>query len=157
MKNWRSETMPSQDCSFKLSGIRKMTCPASRHPSPTKHDLLLKNKLGRRPSFKMTSPTLRSQIHKQYVFMGSQIRWRIGVQKQCYRKTVTSVAEGFQNDMSSLETTPSQDCSLHRRGIWKWHFQCPATQVQQQSKLLLKLKLGRKSPAAKWQVRGYKV
>ena len=58
MKNWRPETMLSQDCSLDCQGIRKwrVQCPI---PQVQKHyDLLLKMELGRRPSFKRTSPML---------------------------------------------------------------------------------------------------
>ena len=48
----------------------KSNAPTSK--SRNNNDVLLKMKLGRRPSFKMTRPTSRNQVHKQYVFTGSQ-------------------------------------------------------------------------------------
>ena len=58
LKNWRLETMLSQDCSLDCQGIRKWRVQRPITQVQKHYDLLLKMKLGHRPSFERTSPML---------------------------------------------------------------------------------------------------
>ena len=94
----------------------KSNAPTSK--SRNNNDFASKMKLDRRPSFKRTSPMLQHPNPKTSL-----------------NHLTTSVYEWIVlfRILYYLD---------YRQGIWKWHFQCPATKVQQQSKLLAKLKPG---------------
>ena len=104
MKKWRPETMLSQDCSLDCRGTRKwrVQCPI---PQVQKHyNLLLKMELGRRPSFKRTSPmlfSLKRQVQCSNIRVQNQ--WWFLVKSEAGPKAQ------LQKDKSNAPTSKSRN------------------------------------------------
>ena len=76
----------------------------------------------------------QASISKQYQFTSGQLLWRNGVQKQCYRKTVPSIVEGFENDVSNVLSPKSKNIIIC---YWKWSWAAgPASKGQVQCFLI---------------------
>ena len=138
MKNWRRETMLSQDCSLNCQGIRKwrVQCPIPQVQEL--YDLLLKMELGRRPSFKRTSesnaPTSKSRNNSDFLS-----KMKLG-RRPSFKRT------------SPMLQYPRPETIMISYQKWSWaegpaskgQVQCFNTKSRNDNDSWLKMKLGRR-------------
>ena len=109
-------------------------------------NLILRMKLGRRPSFKMTSPMLQWQVHFQNMQIQKQVYFNI--------KNEAGPKTQLQRGKSNAQTSNSRNNSYYysssslrmKLGGWpsaKMTVQCPSIQIQNHN-LQWRMKLGRR-------------
>ena len=112
-QKWSWAEGPASQGQVQCSNIHKSNAPTSK--SRNNNDFLSKMTLGRRPSFKRTSPTLqhpspKTSLNQQtmsvYERPASMKNWR---QKQCYRRTVPSIVKEFENEVSNVPSPKSRN------------------------------------------------
>ena len=132
MKNWRPETMLSQDCSLDCQGIRKWRVQRSIIQVQKHYDFSLKTKLGRRPSFKRTSPMLsppspetssNQQTISVYEQPASMKNWRL-------ETMLSQDCSGFKRTSPMLRHPSTETIMI---SYWKWSWaEGPASKGQAQ-------------------------